>query len=285
MSSSDLLPITKELYQQMMTVAWMMIAPMFLLSVVREYAKSAGQPPVFDLIHRAVVTIFLLVFFPEISSAIAEVFNGLAGRFGEKHAMDQLFAQLQQNADPGGQVSRFPFMLRDWGMSLINYICYAIPFLAWYIMKTIYHFLWSLLSAVAPLAILCNLFPGLSHVTKNLFASLLEIASWNVLWQIMAVMLFGLKYVQPSGNYFDALSFNLFIGIGLIAVPFIVHSFVRNIRKVNDADEVFLDFRVENRSPRAIEIAPDQFRFVNSKHVEPIRDLYIEKSTLGSGGD
>jgi hypothetical protein len=55
------------------------------------------------------------------------------------------------------------------------------------------------------------------------------------------------------------------------------------IRKVNDADEVFLDFRVENRSPRAIEIAPDQFRFVNSKHVEPIRDLYIEKSTLGSG--
>ena len=229
MSGQELLPITKELYAQMQTIAWIMIGPLFLLACVIHYIKEPANFPALEMVQRITLTIGLLMFFPEITEMVSSIANSLAERIGEKHALEVLFKKIQDQTDPQKQSSTIPFLLSaDIGVSILNYLSYALVYLAKFLMVAIYHFFWSLLMAIAPLAILCNLFRGTSHITKNLFSSLLEISSWNVIWQIMAVMLLGLNILHPDpGNYFDAICFNFLLVIGLIGTPLLVHSFVR----------------------------------------------------------
>ncbi len=229
MSPHELLPITKEIYSQMSGLAWMMIGPLFLLSCVISYVKAPANFPALEMIHRIVVTIALLIFFPDITSAISEVANGLADRIGEKHALDALFLKIQTQTDPGRQSTSIPFLIKaDFGVAILNYFSYAVVYIVKYLILALYHFFWSLLMAIAPLAILCNLFQGTSQVTKNLFSSMIEISCWNIIWQVLAVMLMGLSVLHPDiGNYFDAICFNFLVAIGLIGAPILVHSFVR----------------------------------------------------------
>ncbi len=229
MSAQELLPITKEIYNQMQGLAWMMLAPLFLLSCVICYIKTPTNFPALELIHRVVVTIALLTFFPEITATISSIANGLADRIGEKQALDALFIKIQNQTDPEKQSLSIPFLLKaDAGVAILNYCSYSVVFLVKYLILALYHFFWSLLMALAPLAILCNLFQGTSQVTKNLFSSLIEISCWNIIWQVLAVMLLGLEVLHPNaGNYFDAICFNFLVALGLLGAPILVHSFVR----------------------------------------------------------
>lgn len=229
MIGQELLPITKEIYSQMVGIAWQMIGPLFLLSCVISYVREPANFPAMEMIHRITLTIALLIFFPEITSTISGVANSLADRIGEKHALDTLFLKVQNQTDPQHQAFRIPFLINsDYGIAILNYLSFASVYLAKYLILALYHFYWSILMAIAPLAILCNLFRGTSQVTKNLFSSMLEISSWNILWQILAVMLLGLSVLHPDpGNYFDSICFNFLLAIGLIGTPLLVHSFVR----------------------------------------------------------
>ncbi|MEQ1875504.1 MAG: hypothetical protein ABL958_02585 [Bdellovibrionia bacterium] len=176
------------------------------------------------------IVVALLTFFPEIASTIADISNGLAERIGEKEAIDKLFAKIKEQGSPESQAKGMAFLLTaDIGISIINYVSYAAVFLIKYLMLALYHFFWSILCCIAPLAILCSLFEGLSQVTRNLFSSMIEISLWNIVWQIMAVMLLGLSVLHPTGkNYFDAICFNFLLVIAMVATPLIVHSFVRS---------------------------------------------------------
>jgi hypothetical protein len=230
MSGQELLPITKEIYNQMVGIAWIMIGPMFLLSCAISYVREPGKFPAAEMVQRIVVTVALLSFFPEITAKVSEIANALADRIGEQHAIDALFLKIHDHANPQNQSSHIPFLINaDIGVALLNYISFAVVYLAKYLMIALYHFFWSFMMALAPLAILCNLFRGTSQVTKNLFSSMIEISSWNIVWQILAVMLLGLNFVNPDpSNYFDAICFNFLLAIGMIGTPMLVHSFVRN---------------------------------------------------------
>ena len=229
MPGQELLPITKEIYSQMVGIAWMMLGPLFLLSCAISYVREPANFPALEMLHRIIITIALLTFFPEITSAVSQIANGLADRIGEKHSIDILFHKIQAQGDPLKQWAHNPFLINaDIGVALLNYLSFAIVYLVKYLMIALYHFLWSLLMAIAPLAILCNLARGTSQVTKNLFSSLIEISTWNIVWQILAVMLLGLNFLHPNPeNYFDAICFNFLIAIGMLGAPLIVHSFVR----------------------------------------------------------
>jgi len=229
MTGQELLPITKELYHQMVGFAWLMLGPLFLLSCAISYIREPANFPVTEMLHRIVLTIGLLMFFPEITSTVSEVSNALADRVGEKQAINVLFQQIKSQTEPQYQTSKIPFLLSaDAGVALINYASYAIVYLVKFLMIVIYHFFWSLLMAIAPIAILCNLFRSTSHITKHQFSSLLEISSWNFLWQVMGVMLLGLNITHPTpGNYFDSICFNFLLAMSMVAAPLLVHSFVR----------------------------------------------------------
>jgi hypothetical protein len=229
MSGSELLPITKEIYNQMVGIAWLMLGPLFLLSCAISYVREPGHFPALEMLQRVIITICLLIFFPEITSMISQVANSLADRIGEAHAIDSLFVKIRSQTEPMSQWHKNPFLINaDIGVALLNYLSYAVVYLVKYLMIALYHFFWSLLMAMAPLAILCNLFRGASQVTKNLFSSMIEISTWNVVWQILAVMLLGLNFVHISAeNYFDSICFNFLVAIGMLCAPLIVHSFVR----------------------------------------------------------
>ena len=78
MSAEELLPITKELYNQMQMIAWTMLGPLFILSCTIRYMKEPHCFPALEMIHRVFITIALLMSFPEITKLISDVANSLS---------------------------------------------------------------------------------------------------------------------------------------------------------------------------------------------------------------
>lgn len=224
MNVQDLLPITKVMYQQMNEIAWLMLAPLFLLSCVIEYAREPHAFPAMTLLRQLILTIVLLCIFPEITGLISTMSNELAQKISDKHALDVLYTHLKTQTDPKNQLSQFPFLLSaDWNVALLNYLSYAVAHLAKPLMILLFHVLWSLNLIIGPLVILCNLFRSSSHVTGHLFRSMLEISCWNIVWAILGEMLLGLHFIQQPGNYFDVIGFNFFLALALIGTPIFVH--------------------------------------------------------------
>ncbi|MEQ1665181.1 MAG: hypothetical protein ABL927_07400, partial [Bdellovibrionales bacterium] len=129
MISSELLPITKEIFHQMQQIAWLMIGPLFLLSCALAYMKEPLNFPALEMIHRLVVAIALLMFFPEITSVVSSVANGLAEKIGDKHALDLLYQKIQEQTKPDNQTSHLPFLISsDIGVAILNYLSYAVVY-------------------------------------------------------------------------------------------------------------------------------------------------------------
>jgi hypothetical protein len=134
MFSSELLPITKEIYSQMQSIAWLLIGPMFLLSCTIHYVKEPANFPALEMIQRIVITIALLIFFPQITSTIASIANALAERIGDRSAIDSLFQKVQDQSKPDNQSTKFPFLLSmDMWVAALNFLSYSVVYIFKYL--------------------------------------------------------------------------------------------------------------------------------------------------------
>jgi hypothetical protein len=229
MNVHDLLPVTQAMYQQMNAIAWLMLAPMFLLSCVIEYVREPHAFPALLMLKKLVVTAVLLCLFPQITSLISTISNDLAVKISEKGALDALYTQLREQTLPKNQLTKFPFLLgADMNVSFLNYLSYGVAHLAKPLMILLFHVLWSLNLIIGPLIILCNVFRSATHVTGHLFRSIFEISCWNIVWAILGEMLLGLQFInqQKPANYFDSIGFNFFLTLAMVGTPIFVHILV-----------------------------------------------------------
>jgi hypothetical protein len=94
-------------------------------------------------------------------------------------------------------------------------------------MVAIYHFSWVFLSIIAPILLLFHLFS--SRLTLNLFRSMVEVASWKVVWSVLSAMLaalpFGSAYMA-DGNYLTVIVLNFVIALCMLGTPMVVHALV-----------------------------------------------------------
>ena len=115
----------------------------------------------------------------------------------------------------------------DLVIATLTFLSYFLLYFARYVMVAVYHFSWVFLSLIAPIVLLFHLFSP--KMSLNLFKSLLEIASWKVVWAILSAMLaalpFGSAYAS-SGGYLTIIVMNFVIAIAMLATPVIVKSLV-----------------------------------------------------------
>lgn len=223
--------LMRDLHQEFVRIYYLMLPVFFALSVAVAWFRSPqGGLDFLDTLKRAVVATILLVAFPEISSAIVFIADGIAERIDSLNSIDAVIRMAQEKSQ-GYSLSPMSVLLQfnDLIIAVLSFASYLILYIARYLTIAMYHFFWLFYMASAPLLLLFNLFPGTSQITANLFRGMVEVACWKIVWAILGAMLASLSFgemYRSEGSYVELIVMNFVIAISMLATPMVVRSLV-----------------------------------------------------------
>jgi hypothetical protein len=220
-----------KLHQDFVQLYFFLLPAFFALALALDWFRHPqGSPDFLDTLKRAVVATLLVVGFQEISQAILVVTSGIADRISDMSGFDTYFEMAKEKAQsyPASPMS-VVLGFDDFCLGVLTFLSYVIVYIARYITLALYHFMWIFLSIMGPLLMLFHLFPGTSQIPTNVFKSMIEIASWKIVWAVLSAMMTSLAFGQAmstDGNYLTVLLLNIVIALAMLGTPLVVKSLV-----------------------------------------------------------
>jgi len=218
-----------KLHTEFKNLYFILLPIFFGLSIaIAWFRNPQGSSEFVESLKRIFVGTILLIGFPEITDAILMVANGIAEKVDNMSGLEQLMQMASEKAkgytlSPTSVLIAFNELI----VAAVSFLSYIILYVARYIMVAIYHFSWIFLSLISPLLLLFHVFSP--KLTVNLFKSLIEVASWKIVWAVLSAMLtalpFGKAYLV-DGNYLTVVVINLVIAIAMLGTPLVVRSLV-----------------------------------------------------------
>ena len=232
MPSFDLLgPLMRELHQEFVRMYYLFLPVCFALALVITWFKSPqGGADFLDVLKRAFVSSLLLIAFPDISDLILSVTDGISERIDQFSGLDTVIrmAELKSKSYSFSATSIL-LQFNDLLIAVLSFLSFMFLYIARYLTVAMYHFFWAFLSIVAPILLLFHLFQGTSHIAKNLFRSMIEVACWKCVWAILGAMLQALSFgdaYQAEGSYITLIVMNFVISFAMLGTPMFVRSLV-----------------------------------------------------------
>lgn len=224
-------PLMERLYQDFVGLYYLMLPICFALSLAITWLRSPqGSPEFIDSLKRVFVTTLILAAFPEISKTILFVANGIAERIDSTAGLEQVVEAARQKVEDYSFSGKSVIIaFGDLIVATLSFASFLILYCARYLMIAIYHFYWVFYMVAAPLLLLCNVFAGTAHITKNLFKGMIEVASWKIVWAILSAMMTSLSLgdaYKTEGNYVTLIVLNFVIAIAMLFTPMFVKSLV-----------------------------------------------------------
>ena len=221
--------LAQKLHSELRNTYYLMLPIFFCLSLVVTWLKApTGGPDFIEAVKRVFIATLLLAGFQEITDTILFVTSGLAEKISDMQGLD-MFMQMagdKARSYPASPTS-LVFAFNDLIVATLSFLSYIILYVARFVMVAVYHFSWVFLSLIAPIMLLFHLFSP--KITLNLFKSMIEVASWKVVWAILSAMLAALPFgnaYATSGNYLTVIVLNFVIAISMLCTPMIVKSLV-----------------------------------------------------------
>ena len=221
----------EQLHQEFVNIYYLMLPVFFALALVMAWFRSSGNAPDFmDVLKRTVISMILLVAFPDISRAIAFVAEGITNKIDAVNSLDTFMRMVQEKSQnysysPTSLLLQFNDLL----IATLSFLSYIVVYIARYLTIAMYHFFWVFFTISSPLMLLFNLFQGTSQITVNLFKGMIEVASWKIVWAILGAMLTALSLgdaYKTDGNYVVLIVMNFVIAVAMLMTPMIVRSIV-----------------------------------------------------------
>lgn len=221
--------LAQKLHFELRTSYYLLLPLFFSVSLAMSWFKApTGGPDFLETVKRAFVSTLLLAGFQEITDAILFITTGLADKISDMQGID-LFMQMAGDKAKSYTLSTTSLLIgfNDLVIATLTFLSYFILYFARYIMVAVYHFSWVFLSLVAPIVLLFHLFSP--KITLNLLKSMLEIASWKIVWAVLSAMLAALPFgnaYATSGGYLTIVVMNFVIALAMLATPMVVKSLV-----------------------------------------------------------
>jgi hypothetical protein len=218
-----------DIHSMLSKIYYMALPIAILMAVVIGYFKSGGGDHI-DTLKRAFVATILLVSFPEISSLIVHVCDGLAAKIDDMSGLETFMRMVKEKSSSYTTAKNVLLLqFNDLLVAILSFLSFLIVYIARYITIAMYYFYWVFLSILSPIMILLYIFPSTAHITRNLFKNLIEVAFWKVCWAILSAMLTTLslgKFYQAEGGHVMLIVLNFVIAIAMILTPLLVKSLV-----------------------------------------------------------
>lgn len=221
--------LAQKLHMELRNTYYLMLPLFFCISLVVTWLKApTGGPDFIETVKRAFISTLLLAGFQEITDTILFITSGLAGKISDMQGLD-MFLQMAGEKAKSYTVSPTSLVLgfNDLIVASLSFLSYIILYIARFLMVAVYHFSWVFLSLIAPILLLFHIFSP--KMTLNLFKSMIEIASWKVVWAVLSAMLAALPFgnaYATSGNYLTVIVLNFVIAISMLCTPLVVKSLV-----------------------------------------------------------
>jgi hypothetical protein len=223
--------LMENLHQEFVNIYYLMLPVFFGLALILAWFRASGSAPDFlDVLKRTIVSMILLVAFPDISRAIAFIAEGITNKIDAVNSLDTFMLMVQQKTQSYSFTpTSILLQFNDLVIATLSFGSYLILYIARYLTVAMYHFFWVFFTITSPLMLLFNLFQGTSQITVNLFKGLIEVASWKIVWAILGAMLTALSFgdaYKTDGNYLTLIVMNFVIAVAMLMTPMIVRSIV-----------------------------------------------------------
>lgn len=223
--------LAQSLHQEFVNWFYLLLPVFFALALAFDWFRNpAGSPDFLDTLKRAIIATLLLVAYQEIANAILSITTGIADKISDMSGLDTI---LKMAGEKTKNYTLTPMSLvlgfNDLMVAVLTFASYVVLYFARIISVAIFQFMWLFLSIASPLLILFNLFRGTAHITVNLFKSLVEVASYKIVWAILSAMLTSLSFgnaYATDGNYLTVIVLNFVIALAMLGTPKIVKSLV-----------------------------------------------------------
>lgn len=207
---------------------YILISMLLVLGVVLEYFKMPfGQLPSFSqLVGRALIAAILLHSYPTITNAIADVSDAVSSQLGD---LNNYQLVLDRMGDKLGELTWSWVSVKESIILLISFLSFFLLYFSLHIAQAFYLYTWTLLYVFSPILTALFVLPATAPATSALFRSLLEVASWKIVWSVIATLLWSsaLSDMNKAGadvSFLTAISFNIILAGSLLLTPFVVHA-------------------------------------------------------------
>lgn len=221
--------LVRDLHQSLTQLFYLMLPIAIIFSVIFGFLKS-GHPDYPDVFKRALVASLLLATFPETSNFILDICDGIAARIDDLNGLDTFMRMAQEKSQSYSQsTSSLILKFDDIVIAILSYGSFVVLLAARYITVALYYFNWILLTVLSPLLILAYMFPATSKVTGNLYRSLIEVASWKIIWAVMSAMLGSLAFgniYSTDGSYITLIVLNFVIALAMFRTQKVMKSLI-----------------------------------------------------------
>ena len=224
----DLSWISKEALQihaYFESLFYVVVTLFLLLGVLINYFRlPLGEvPSVGPLVGRIFIAAILLHLYPEISSLLADLTDGIAKHLGDFNQFQLVLNRM------GERLHEFSWSWISVKGSLLMAFSFLTFFLLYFTVHVAQAFLlytWTLLYIFSPILIALYALPQTSIATTALFRSLIEAGLWKIVWAVLATLLWstGVSDIAQHANVLSAICFNIILAGSLVLTPFVVHS-------------------------------------------------------------
>ena len=221
--------VAVRLHGEFRTLYYMLLPLFFALAVAITWFRGPnGGPDFVQVLKRAFIATLLLVGFTEMTDTILWISKGLSEKISDMSGLDAIIGMAGDKAK-SYTLSTTSILIgfNDLIIAVLSFLSYLILYAARFITVAMYHFSWVFLTLLAPFLLLFHVFS--STLTVSLFRSMIEIASWRVVWSVLSAMLTALPFgnaYQAEGGYITVVIINFIIALAMLGTPFVVHSLV-----------------------------------------------------------
>ena len=220
----------RNLHEIFVSLFYSLAVIFLLISVLIEYFKMplGGVPGFSQLVGRTLIAAILLISYPEIANALAEITDALADRVGDLNSFKLVLGKA------GEALKSLSWSWASVGDSFI----FVVSYLAFYILHiTVYFFdaaiayAWVILYVFSPLLISLFIFPQTATATSALFRSIFEISAWKIVWSVLGTLLWSsaihnFETVNDKTNFITILTYTIILSLSVIFTPLVVRALI-----------------------------------------------------------
>ncbi|MBF0300320.1 MAG: hypothetical protein HQK51_16490 [Oligoflexia bacterium] len=208
-------------------IYWILLPLFTSFCILLEYFKfEEARPDVIRIIRRMVISVLLFVSFSECLHIIAEITEGLVQKIGGITSLQMVLDEVTQR---NSKITMSWVKFKEYLIFTLNLLSYMVAYLGIFVANALINFVWAVLYIISPLMILMYVHEGTAYITTNLYKGILTVASWKILWSILAVLI--LKFVTVNNfsqngddNFLTAIMVNFFIGFSMLFIPITTRS-------------------------------------------------------------
>ena len=218
----------RNIHEIFHSVFYSLIIVLMIIGVFLEYFKiPMGELPSFgNLVGRAFIAAIMLFSFGEFINTLALVTDSLANQIGDLNEFKLVLAKMSEQLD---RLTWSWTSVKKMVIVTISFLTFFVLYVSVFLTDALYLYSWTLLYIFSPILIALYVLPATANATKALYKSLFVVASWKLVWSVLATLLWSsalldLDKLGNEASFLTIIIFNIILAASLLFTPVIVNA-------------------------------------------------------------